>query len=397
MRKIRDLIVSEFAKWLSLPDYFAVEVVMSTVIANRLPGEPLWLAIVGPSSSGKTEIVRSLSGLRRTHSVDKFTKSTFASGFRTDDNDPKINGEGTLAEYGLLSKMQDGKPHILIIEDFSSVFGKSSDQKSEIMSDLRRVYDGKYEVPFGNGVNVLWKGKMGLIACSTGQYDTEMGAQSKFGDRFLVYRNLPGDPVAVAEKAGRNSEETDRMRLQIQEVVSKMDKLRIPSKSLDLPLPVRSLIARLCAFVARCRTQVPRDNYTREIIGVPEIEGTARMSAQLHQLLRGIIIFRQIKQVTEAEIQVVESVAMSTIPSLRMSIILQTDYENGTTAEDLMATTGIPKTVLYRTLRDMQMLKLVEWFHQERPRDSTKGKYYAVKEYAGFFKQAQLMSKGGTE
>lgn len=397
MRKIRDQIVSEFAKWLSLPDYCAVEVVMATVIANRLPGEPLWLAIVGPSSSGKTEIVRSLSGVRRTHSVDKFTRSTFASGFRTDDYAPKVNGEGTLAEYGLLSKMQDGKPHILTIEDFSSVFGKSSDQKSEIMSDLRRIYDGKYEVPFGNGVSVHWEGKMGLIACSTGTYDTEMGAQSKFGDRFLVYRNLPGDPVSVAEKAGRNSEETEKMRQRIQAVVSKIDKLTIPKKPLELPLPVRNLIARLCAFVSRCRTQVPRDPYTREIVGVPEIEGTARMSAQLHQLLRGVIILREMRVATESEIQVVEAVAMSTIPSLRMNIILATDYEKGVTAEDLMSATGIPKTVLYRTLKDMTMLKLIEWHHQERPRDMRRGKYYAAPEYAGFFKQAQLLASGGDQ
>ncbi len=394
MRKIRDQIVTEFAKWLSLPDYYSVEVVMSTVIANRLPGEPLWLAIVGPSSSGKTEIVRSLAGVRRTHSVDKFTRATFASGFRLNDNDPKINGEGTLAEYGLLAKMQDGKPHILTIEDFSSVFGKSSDQKSEIMSDLRRVYDGKYEVPFGNGVTVLWKGKMGLIACSTGQYDTEMGAQSKFGDRFLVYRNLPGDPVAVAEKAGRNSEETERMRLQIQEVVSKIDRIKIPKKPIDLPLPVRLVLARLCAFVARCRTQVPRDNYTREIIGVPEIEGTARMSAQLHQLLRGVVIFRQVKIVTDSEIKIVEAVAMSTIPSLRMSIIQAIDPADGAEAEDIGETTSIPRAVLYRTLKDMQMLELIEWHHQERPRNTRHGRYYATKEYAGFFKQAQSQSGG---
>jgi len=394
VRKIRDQIVAEFAKWLSLPDYYAVEVVMATVIANRLPGEPLWLAIVGPSSSGKTEIVRALSGVRRTHSVDKFTRATFASGFRPDGNVPKVNGEGTLAEYGLLAKMQDGKPHILTIEDFSSVFGKSSDQKSEIMSDLRRVYDGKYEVPFGNGVNVLWKGKMGLIACSTGQYDTEMGAQSKFGDRFLVYRNLPGDPVAVAEKAGRNSEETDRMRLQIQEAVSKIDKLRIPKKPIDLPLPVRTVIARLCAFVARCRTQIPRHPYSREVEGLPEIEGTARMSAQLHQLLRGIVIFRQTKTVTDAEIQIVEAVAMSTIPSLRMSIIRAVDPANGTEAKDIGEITKIPRAVMYRVLDDMKMLDLLEWHHQERPRAARIGKYCATSEYAGFFKQAQNLGGG---
>lgn len=185
------------------------------------------------------------------------------------------------------------------------------------------------------------------------------------------------------------------MRLQISEVVSKLDKLQIPKRSLDLPLPVRSLIARLCAFVARCRTQVPRDNYSREIIGVPEIEGTARMSAQLHQLLRGIIIFRQAKFASESEIKVVEAVAMSTIPSLRMSVIREVDPSNGATAEHIHEVTDIPKSVLHRTLVDMEMLKLIEWRHRERPRNTRIGNYYATDEYKGFFKQAQAV--GGSK
>ena len=119
------------------------------------------------------------------------------------------------------------------------------------------------------------------------------------------------------------------------------------------------------------------------------------MSAQLHQLLRGIVIFRQTKTVTDAEIQIVEAVAMSTIPSLRMSVIRSIDPASGASADDIGIETKIPRSVLYRVLDDMKMLELLEWRHQERPRDSRRGKYYATKEYAGFFKQAQAQGAEG--
>ena len=81
MQPLWSQIKEPFEKWLSLPNYDVVEVVAATVIANRLPGEPLWLAVVGPSSSGKTEIVRALEGVSRVHQKDNFTAATLASGY----------------------------------------------------------------------------------------------------------------------------------------------------------------------------------------------------------------------------------------------------------------------------------------------------------------------------
>ena len=54
-----------FAQWLELPPpgpdrYEAIDVTLATPVANRMDGDPLWLFLVAPPSTGKTEMIRSL-------------------------------------------------------------------------------------------------------------------------------------------------------------------------------------------------------------------------------------------------------------------------------------------------------------------------------------------------
>lgn len=378
-RQIRE----PFERWLSLPNYDVVEVVASTVIANRLPGEPLWLAVVGPSSSGKTEIVRALDGVSRVHPVDNFTAGTFVSGFREEKG-----GKRKQDDYGLLKKMMDGKPHIVTIGDFSTLLKGRYDVRDKVMSQLRKLYDGSFDATYGNNVEPFkWRGKLGLIACSTGVYDVEMPAQQAFGDRFLVCRSTPGDPVAVAEKAGRNAEESQVMRRELRGAMKKLDKVRLPTTGVKLPLDVRELLSRLTAFVARARTQVPRDGKSREMIAVPEIEGTGRMSGQLHQLLRGMLVLRNSKVVTEDDVELVERVAMGTVPSLRMKVIEAMSPKFAIEEGEIEARTNIPRAVLYRTLEDMKILELVEW--EQVRGESRRGAFKPMDEWRVFFHYAK--------
>ena len=53
-------VADEFQSWLQEPDIDAVIAVMAAVVANRAEGDPVWLLVVGPPSSGKTEIIMPL-------------------------------------------------------------------------------------------------------------------------------------------------------------------------------------------------------------------------------------------------------------------------------------------------------------------------------------------------
>jgi hypothetical protein len=54
-----DETLAVFRKWLILTDVTPIHAVLGTVAANLLPGDPVWLGLIGPPSSAKTEILNS--------------------------------------------------------------------------------------------------------------------------------------------------------------------------------------------------------------------------------------------------------------------------------------------------------------------------------------------------
>jgi hypothetical protein len=362
-----------FERWLSMPNYDVVEIVAATVLANRLPGEPLWLALVGPSSSGKTEVVRACGGLKWTHSVGHFTRGTFMSGYKVSDKDKNV--------YGLLQQMMDGKPHMVLINDFSSVLNKKWDDRSEIMNQFRYLYDGEWDASYGNDVFIRWRGKVGMVVCATGEYERTIGAQAAFGDRFLVCRSAPGDPESIAEKATRNASETEKMRKALNSGMRLVDKVKVPKTQVKLSLDSRQYIAQLTAFVCIARSSVPRDA-RNALSGVPEIEGAGRTAGQLSQLLRGILLLRGRKEPTLEEMEIIERIALGTIPSFRLKVMQNVDVESGSRYTQLMKDTELPSSVLYRVLEDLRALKLME---HKTVGMSKKGKHLAAPGFGPFF------------
>ncbi len=69
-----------FKRWLLLKDPYLVEVVLASVVANLLGGDPLWLLIVAPPSSAKTEILRALSRVPWIYLLSNLTANTLLSG-----------------------------------------------------------------------------------------------------------------------------------------------------------------------------------------------------------------------------------------------------------------------------------------------------------------------------
>jgi site-specific recombinase XerD len=58
-------VITAFKNWLYLPDPSALKIILGATAANLMPGDPLWLLLVGAPGSGKTELVDSLLGLER--------------------------------------------------------------------------------------------------------------------------------------------------------------------------------------------------------------------------------------------------------------------------------------------------------------------------------------------
>src|SRR5262249_8580149 len=69
-----------FKRWLLLPDMSPVLAVLGAVAANLLPGDPVWLGLVAPPSSAKTEILNSLTSLPNIVQAATLTPAGLLSG-----------------------------------------------------------------------------------------------------------------------------------------------------------------------------------------------------------------------------------------------------------------------------------------------------------------------------
>jgi hypothetical protein len=183
--------LSVFRRWLHLDDTAPVLAVAATIVANRAPGDPTWLLVVGPPSGGKTEIISSAAGMPYIVKAATVSEAALLSG--TAGREKAANATG-----GLLRMV--GEFGILLCKDFTSVLSQNRDTAKQAMAALREVYDGSWDRPVGtDGGKVLsWAGKCGLVGGVTPSFDRYSTITTALGDRFLLLR-LPD--VSAAEQA----------------------------------------------------------------------------------------------------------------------------------------------------------------------------------------------------
>jgi hypothetical protein len=107
-----DRVIETYEKWLALTSPTPAYATLGTIAANRLPGDPVWLGLIGPPSSAKTELLNSTSRLSFVVSAGTLTPAGLLSGT------PKPQLEkGT--KGGLLRQI--GEFGILTLRDFGSI------------------------------------------------------------------------------------------------------------------------------------------------------------------------------------------------------------------------------------------------------------------------------------
>jgi hypothetical protein len=297
-------------KWLYLEDDRIIDVLLGTFLANQLGGDPVWLVVIGPSSSTKTELLRAFDGHRKIHLLSNLTTSTLVSGLeRADKEDPSL----------LLNL--DGK--IIILKDFTTIISLRSEQQQEILSQLREIYDGKYSKAFGTGKEVVWEGRVGLVAACTPIYDDRHAVISALGDRFVLYRTQIGNGKRMAERALEMvGKETD-MRIDLQKAfhtfVDQFRQMKV-SDFYEGPITTHMMISLAC-FCAGGRCGVKRDYRLRTISYVPEAEGPTRLVKQFKQIGMGIALAQGKNQIDSDVYSILKRIGRDLLPKHRRMIL----------------------------------------------------------------------------
>jgi hypothetical protein len=241
-------------------------------------------------------------------SVSTLTLASLLSGTPRRQRTPGATG-------GLLRQVSN--PGLLCLKDFTSTLTMRPESKSEVLSALREIYDGRWTRYIGTdgGKPLHWTGKLGLVFGCTGAIDTQHSVSDALGNRFLLSRLEPGKGQlrwALRHVGGK----TATMRHELAESVNLLFAAPRPDPH-ELSEDEIERFERVTELVVRLRGAVERDRYRRQLDAVYGAEGPARFGLSLERLLAGLDALG-VERKTAFE--VVISVALDSTPPLRRGI-----------------------------------------------------------------------------
>ena len=236
-------VVATFQRHLHLPDPSPLLLVLATVVANLMDeGDPVWLAVVGGSSRGKTEIVAAVDGFPGVRVIGALTVAALLSGTSRKDRSKDATG-GILVELG--------DRGILVVKDLGAILTLHRDARAQVLQALRDVYDGLYtrDVGADGGTKLRWSGRIGLIAGATSALDSAHAVLAALGERWVTVRLPDAGEKEMAEIALRHTD-TAAMRGELRDAVhgflAQLEDVRAPGRHpRGAGVARRALIARL--------------------------------------------------------------------------------------------------------------------------------------------------------
>jgi hypothetical protein len=176
-------LLEQLRTWQHLPDPAHVIVALAAAATRNSEGEPCWVLLVAPPSSGKTETVRTLDDIADAR-LNEVTSAGLLSW---------SNGKAkTVKPTGILARI--GKQALVTFGDLSSLL-PTSDRggRDQVFGLLRRAYDGDVtrDIAPPNGADrdqqLRWSGRLTVVACVTGAID-----------RYATHADQLGPPLAAS-------------------------------------------------------------------------------------------------------------------------------------------------------------------------------------------------------
>lgn len=334
-------------KWLLIVDPGVVKLVLATIIANRIPSDPVWLFLLAPSGGGKTEIMNALLKCPDYYPLSQLTTNTFLSGYKKKDT-----------EASLLKRLPYGTT--IGLKDFTSILDGNKDDMKDIMGQFREIYDGHMKKTTGTGDEIVWTGKIGFIAGCTPILEQRISMIGAMGERFLNYKMKQPTRKALREKMRGNIGKEAQMREEIQTAFAGYLKgVLIPEELPALHDKVDKIIESMTDFIAISRSVVMRGFDTKkEIEYIVEPEMSSRTYKQLYTIALSLLIMNGGEWSSEDD-YILRNLAISSVHSIRYNLIKKiASYRTQVKTATLAMEMGYPTTTTRRYLEDLAAIAM---------------------------------------
>lgn len=357
-------------RYLFLDDTAPILASLATATSAQLTtGKPLWLMLVGASSTGKTE------------SVDLM--SEVAHGHIGDCTAPGLLGWDARARRvtGLLAGLSGAT--FLTIRDFSSAMAGGSRRADSgrqlFFAALRDLYDGHWARQLGGiGRTLEWRGRLTLLAASTPSIDAFMSEETELGERW-VYLRMPERSDEADRMVALHAPDVDRealKRLSQQFARNVIPRACARVERLRLSPTLSSLILDAAGVGARGRTPIRRESYgPRDILVAPSPEGATRLFGELRLLARCLLA---LGCEVEESLDLVYRCARDTMPPMRakaLRLLAEREPGLGVSASELAKKTFVSRPTAMRVLEDLGSLGLLQRDEDDQDRDVVTGQF----------------------
>lgn len=343
-----DELYNKMNKYYGYTDKELLPIILASALSVKLPGEPVWIFLVGPPASGKTEILRAIFGESNiVEFVSTLTPAAMVSGNQKQDT-------------SLFNKIKD---KCLIIKDFTTILEIRSIHKSEVLSMLRECYDGFVSKSFTWGTRSM-VGTFSLISGVTNSIEASRDEMASLGERFLhlKWNSLTGSIHNNIDLVRKDISNTSTPL-----IASLCDAITHVNMS-AIPQECKNMIKNISSSIVKVRTPVIRDSRTKEILVIPSYEGINRVMFQLTKIL-SIINYTGMGDCCNTLYRIFRD----SMPTMRTKILYEIINGNngwGGIQEKL----NMSKPVISRIIHDMVLLEILE---EEKIKTN---KYYKVKD-----------------
>jgi hypothetical protein len=338
-----------FREWLLLDNDTPVLAMLGAVAANKLSGDAIWLGIIAPPSSAKTEMLITLVNIPHTEMVGTLSVAGLLSG--TPRRQVTAGAKG-----GLLQKI--GAFGFLVLKDFGSILSMRPEAKAELLAALREIYDGKWTRVIGadGGRTLSWSGKIGLLFGCTRVYDSYYGVISELGDRFLLCRMEPDQKQFL--HAIKHANRATQMRARLVEAVTNLFAVPLPPPR-DISDREINWLNDILQIAVRLRGAVKRDYRTRELEDIYGAEGTARFGKALERVLAGLDCLGVKRSRAR---KVIRAIAFDSVPPNRLSVYRYLKELKGKLVDTTTVAKVVksPTTTARRALEELVVYGLAE-------------------------------------
>lgn len=262
---------------LIIDDWQAIDIILAVVASHKIPGNMLWLRVIGASGSGKTEILRTLlSNNVYCAKGESFTPGAIRRGYKT---------KGIHTAQTMLERW-NGK--LVVTKEFNNMLTKNRELQIEVFGLLRSVHDGELVADYGSEEGYIeQKTRFDWILGVTSYVDRQSALEQQLGSRFIDLRwGKPFDIKSLVSKALDNDEVLEKIQNKLAESMAVViSKVTLNGTKPDISI---DWLADISQVVAICRTNVVRDGRSRAVTDIPETEAPTRIAQGFARIIKGL-------------------------------------------------------------------------------------------------------------